>query len=129
MRGGVHCQGELTHENYERDHRPRCFTVWFAGSGIESGDFAGGGPHAADLQVPGAAFPVDGCCGGGYGEVVGVAGRAMGPFGRDLVRTKAKCPASTTFPGQRQLFFPTGDNYSLCITLPPFYTGADRGRG
>jgi hypothetical protein len=30
------------------------------------------------------------------------------------------CPASTTFSGQRQLFFPTGDdNYKLyeCLTL------------
>jgi hypothetical protein len=39
------------------------------------------------------------------------------------------CPASTTFPGQRQLFFPIDDNYSLSIGVRPFYTGADRGRG
>ena len=40
-----------------------------------------------------------------------------------------ECSASTTFPGQRQLFFPTGDNYPLSIRVPSFYTGADRGRG
>jgi hypothetical protein len=30
-------QGKLTKENYGRDHHPRCFTIWMAGSGIKKG--------------------------------------------------------------------------------------------
>jgi hypothetical protein len=33
----IYCQGELTRENYGRDHHPRCFTVWLAGGGIRPG--------------------------------------------------------------------------------------------
>lgn len=33
----IYCQGKLTHENYGRDHHPRCFTVWLAGGGIKPG--------------------------------------------------------------------------------------------
>ncbi len=33
----VYSQGTLTHENYGRDHHPRCFTVWLAGGGINAG--------------------------------------------------------------------------------------------
>jgi hypothetical protein len=33
----VYCQGDLTPENYGRDHHPRCFTVWLAGGGIARG--------------------------------------------------------------------------------------------
>jgi hypothetical protein len=33
----IYCQGELTRENYGRDHHPRCFTVWMAGGGIKPG--------------------------------------------------------------------------------------------
>jgi len=33
----VYCQGQLTADNYGRDHHPRCFTVWMAGGGIRSG--------------------------------------------------------------------------------------------
>jgi len=33
----IYCQGELTHDNYGRDHHPRCFTVWLAGGGIKPG--------------------------------------------------------------------------------------------
>ncbi len=33
----VYCQGNLSPENYGRDHHPRCFTVWMAGGGIKSG--------------------------------------------------------------------------------------------
>lgn len=33
----VYGQGELTHENYGRDHHPRCFTAWLAGGGIKGG--------------------------------------------------------------------------------------------
>ena len=32
-----YCQGELTKENYGRDHHPRCFTIWMAGGGIKPG--------------------------------------------------------------------------------------------
>lgn len=33
----VFCQGALTHENYGRDHHPRCFTAWLAGGGVKGG--------------------------------------------------------------------------------------------
>ena len=33
----VYCQGDLTADNYGRDHHPRCFTVWLAGGGIQGG--------------------------------------------------------------------------------------------
>ena len=33
----VYCQGKLTHEQYGRDHHPRCFSVWLAGGGIKPG--------------------------------------------------------------------------------------------
>ncbi len=33
----VYCQGDLTRENYGRDHHPRCFTIWMAGGGVKPG--------------------------------------------------------------------------------------------
>ena len=33
----VYCQGKMTHEQYGRDHHPRCFTTWMAGGGIKPG--------------------------------------------------------------------------------------------
>jgi hypothetical protein len=33
----IYSQGELTADNYGRDHHPRCFTVWLAGGGIRAG--------------------------------------------------------------------------------------------
>ncbi|MCA9416891.1 MAG: DUF1501 domain-containing protein, partial [Candidatus Omnitrophica bacterium] len=30
-------QGQLTKDNYGRDHHPRCFTVWMAGGGVNPG--------------------------------------------------------------------------------------------
>ncbi|HSC54796.1 MAG TPA: DUF1501 domain-containing protein [Phnomibacter sp.] len=33
----AYCQGELTKDNYGRDHHPRCFTVWMAGGGVKPG--------------------------------------------------------------------------------------------
>ncbi len=30
-------QGALTHDNYGRDHHPKCFSVWMAGGGIQGG--------------------------------------------------------------------------------------------
>jgi len=33
----VYCQGELTADNYGRDHHPRCFTIWMAGGGTKPG--------------------------------------------------------------------------------------------
>jgi hypothetical protein len=33
----VYCQGTLTHDNYGRDHHPRCFTFWLAGGGVKPG--------------------------------------------------------------------------------------------
>lgn len=33
----VYGQGNLTRDNYGRDHHPRCFTAWLAGGGIQGG--------------------------------------------------------------------------------------------
>jgi len=33
----VYCQGELTRNNYGRDHHPRCFSAWMAGGGVKGG--------------------------------------------------------------------------------------------
>jgi uncharacterized protein (DUF1501 family) len=33
----AYCQGKLSHQNYGRDHHPRCFTVWMAGGGVKPG--------------------------------------------------------------------------------------------
>lgn len=33
----IYCQGDLSRDNYGRDHHPRCFTVWLAGGGIKPG--------------------------------------------------------------------------------------------
>lgn len=33
----VYSQGQLTAENYGRDHHPRCFSMWLAGGGIKGG--------------------------------------------------------------------------------------------
>ena len=33
----VYSQGQLTRDNYGRDHHPRCFTVWMAGGGVKPG--------------------------------------------------------------------------------------------
>ena len=32
-----YCQGTLAKDNYGRDHHPRCFTIWMAGSGVKPG--------------------------------------------------------------------------------------------
>ncbi len=33
----IYSQGQLTADNYGRDHHPRCFTAWMAGGGIKPG--------------------------------------------------------------------------------------------
>lgn len=33
----IYSQGGLTHDNYGRDHHPRCFTMWMAGGGFKPG--------------------------------------------------------------------------------------------
>ena len=33
----VYNQGEMTPENYGRDHHPRCFGIWMAGGGVKGG--------------------------------------------------------------------------------------------
>jgi hypothetical protein len=33
----VFCQGDLSQENYGRDHHPRCFSAWLSGGGIRAG--------------------------------------------------------------------------------------------
>ena len=37
----VYSQGGLTHDNYGRDHHPRCFTMWMAGGGSRPGTIYG----------------------------------------------------------------------------------------
>ncbi len=37
----VYSQGQLTKENYGRDHHPRCFTIWMAGGGVKGGAIHG----------------------------------------------------------------------------------------
>jgi uncharacterized protein (DUF1501 family) len=37
----IYSQGGLTHENYGRDHHPRCFTMWMAGGGAKGGTIYG----------------------------------------------------------------------------------------
>jgi hypothetical protein len=37
----IYSQGGLTHENYGRDHHPRCFTMWMAGGGSKPGTIYG----------------------------------------------------------------------------------------
>jgi hypothetical protein len=37
----VYSQGTLAHDNYGRDHHPRCFSIWMAGAGIRGGQFIG----------------------------------------------------------------------------------------
>ncbi len=32
-----YCQGELSKDNYGRDHHPRCYCIWMAGGGIKPG--------------------------------------------------------------------------------------------
>jgi hypothetical protein len=33
----IYSQGQLTADNYGRDHHPRCFSIWMAGGGIKPG--------------------------------------------------------------------------------------------
>ena len=33
----AYCQGNLKHDDYGRDHHPRCFSAWLAGGGIKGG--------------------------------------------------------------------------------------------
>jgi hypothetical protein len=37
----IYSQGQLTADNYGRDHHPRCFTIWMAGGGIKPGTIYG----------------------------------------------------------------------------------------
>lgn len=37
----IYSQGQLSHENYGRDHHPRCFTMWMAGGGSKGGHIHG----------------------------------------------------------------------------------------
>jgi hypothetical protein len=37
----IYSQGQLTKDNYGRDHHPRCFTMWMAGGGSKAGAIHG----------------------------------------------------------------------------------------
>jgi uncharacterized protein (DUF1501 family) len=37
----IYSQGGLSHQNYGRDHHPRCFTMWMAGGGSKPGTIYG----------------------------------------------------------------------------------------
>lgn len=32
-----YCQGDMSNNNYGRDHHPRCYTIWMAGGGVKPG--------------------------------------------------------------------------------------------
>lgn len=36
-----YCQGDLSKDNYGRDHHPKCFSIWMAGGGIKAGTVYG----------------------------------------------------------------------------------------
>ncbi len=57
-----YCQGKLGGNDFGRDHHPRCFTMWMAGAGVQSGmsygetdpfgyNIAENGVHVHDLQA------------------------------------------------------------------------------
>jgi hypothetical protein len=37
----IYSQGNLSRDNYGRDHHPRCFSIWMAGAGIKAGTVYG----------------------------------------------------------------------------------------
>jgi len=37
----VYSQGELTSDDYGRDHHPRCYSIWLAGAGVKAGTVYG----------------------------------------------------------------------------------------
>ena len=37
----IYSQGGLSHQNYGRDHHPKCFTMWMAGGGFKGGTIYG----------------------------------------------------------------------------------------
>jgi hypothetical protein len=37
----AYCQGQMTKDNYGRDHHPRCFSIWMAGGGVKAGHVYG----------------------------------------------------------------------------------------
>lgn len=37
----IYSQGQLSHDNYGRDHHPRCFSMWMAGGGAKGGTIYG----------------------------------------------------------------------------------------
>ena len=36
-----YCQGDLSRDNYGRDHHPKCFSIWMAGGGVKPGTVYG----------------------------------------------------------------------------------------
>jgi len=36
-----YCQGQMTKDDYGRDHHPRCFSIWMAGGGVKAGHVHG----------------------------------------------------------------------------------------
>ena len=37
----IYSQGGLSHDNYGRDHHPRCYTMWMCGGGAKAGEIYG----------------------------------------------------------------------------------------
>jgi uncharacterized protein (DUF1501 family) len=37
----AYCQGQMSKDNYGRDHHPRCFSIWMAGGGVKAGHVYG----------------------------------------------------------------------------------------
>jgi uncharacterized protein (DUF1501 family) len=37
----AYCQGQMSKDDYGRDHHPRCFSIWMAGGGVKAGQIYG----------------------------------------------------------------------------------------
>ena len=50
----AYCQGEMSANNYGRDHHPRCFSMWLAGGGVRAGHVHGATDEFGYNTVEGA---------------------------------------------------------------------------
>lgn len=50
----AYCQGEMSANNYGRDHHPRCFSMWLAGGGVRAGHVHGATDEFGYNTVDGA---------------------------------------------------------------------------
>ncbi|MGI9456995.1 MAG: DUF1501 domain-containing protein, partial [Aeoliella sp.] len=55
----IYCQGQLTNDNYGRDHHPGCFSIWMAGGGVKGGVVHGSTDDYGCNIVDAAGQPTD----------------------------------------------------------------------